>query len=105
MTETDRGSVVTVAVGTTISVVLHSTYWSAPASSNQRIVGPAGPATVTPASPGTCLPGIGCGTVTSIFVARAIGDAVLTAGRTVCGEALNCSGADKSWNVVIQVRG
>jgi hypothetical protein len=105
LTEADRGRVVSVDVGTAITVVLHSTYWSPATTSDTAVVDPTGDATVTPASPGTCLPGIGCGTVTSVFVARASGEAVLTAGRTVCGEALNCKDTDKTWTVDIHVGG
>jgi hypothetical protein len=105
LTEGDRGRVVTVAVGTTVSVVLHSTYWSPAMSSDQRVLAPSGAPAVVPASPGTCLPGVGCGTVTSTFVARADGEARLTAGRTTCGEARACSSPDATWEVVIQVTG
>jgi hypothetical protein len=103
LTEDDQGRTVAVNVGATITVVLHSTYWSPASTSSAAIVGPLAPPTVAPASPGTCLPGIGCGTVTSTFVARAPGDAVLTATRTVCGEALNCKDADKLWSVDLRV--
>jgi hypothetical protein len=104
LTEDDHGQVVTMPVGTTVRVVLHSTYWSAAMSSNQAILAPVGTPAVSPAPPGTCLPGVGCGTVTSIFVARAAGQAGLTAGRTVCGEARACSGDDGHWFVVVKVR-
>jgi hypothetical protein len=103
VTEDDRGRTVRVGIGDTITVILHSTYWSPASTSNGAIVAPAAAATVAPASPGTCLPGIGCGTVTSTFVAKASGHAVLSASRTVCGEALNCKDADKSWTVDLTV--
>lgn len=105
LTEADRGMVVTLAVGATLSVVLHSTYWSAATSSDESVLRPAQAPVVSPAPPGTCLPGIGCGTVTSVFVARAAGRAVVSASRTVCGEARECSSPDSAWEAVIQVRG
>jgi hypothetical protein len=100
LTEDDRGRTVAIKVGGTVTVILHSTYWSPASTSNAAIVAPVAAATV---SPGTCLPGIGCGTVTSTFVTTASGDAVLSASRTVCGEALNCKDADKSWTVDLKV--
>jgi hypothetical protein len=104
LTEADRGKPIMLAVGGTISITLHSTYWSAATSSDESVLAPARDPVVSPAPPGTCLPGIGCGTVTSVFVARSIGQAVLTAGRTVCGEARSCSSPDSAWEVIIQVR-
>jgi hypothetical protein len=103
LTEDNRGETVAVKVGATVRVVLHSTYWSPATSSAPAIVAPTAAPTVSPAPPGTCLPGIGCGTVTSTFVASAPGDAVLTASRTVCGEALNCKPADRLWTVDLRV--
>lgn len=103
LTEDSRGHTVAVKVGTVITVVLHSTYWSPATTSAAAIVAPVAAPTVSPAPPGTCLPGIGCGTVTSTFVASAAGEAVLTASRTVCGEALNCKDADKLWTVDLHV--
>ncbi len=101
--EDDRGHSVVVKVGDTITVVLHSTYWSPAATSDAAVVALVSAPTVSPASPGTCLPGIGCGTVTSTFIATAPGDAQLSASRTVCGEALNCKDADRSWTVDVHV--
>jgi hypothetical protein len=104
LTEADRGTVVMVSTGTTVSVVLHSTYWSPATSSDESVLAGAGGPTVSPDPPGSCLPGIGCGTVTSIFVAQAPGRVVLSASRTVCGEARSCGSADTSWEVVVEVR-
>ena len=103
LTEASRGQTVAVTVGTKITVVLHSTYWSPATTSAAAIVAPVATSTVAPASPGTCLPGIGCGTVTTMFVARSTGDATLTASRTVCGEARQCQDVDKLWLVDLHV--
>jgi hypothetical protein len=94
---------VKVGVGTTIRVELHSTYWSATTSSAARLVAPSG-SPVTSAAP-SCRPGGGCGTVSSTFVARAAGSAVLTADRTSCGEAMNCPPAQRTYRVTIEVTG
>jgi hypothetical protein len=92
-----------VAVGTTISVDLHSTYWSAATSSAPDIVAPAGSPATSP-SP-SCRPGGGCGTVTTTFTARTPGTAHLAASRTICGEALNCGPDQRTYDVTIEVTG
>ncbi|MFD8705025.1 hypothetical protein ACFV1W_20780 [Kitasatospora sp. NPDC059648] len=92
-----------VAVGATVSVQLHGTYWSAVASSAADVLTPAGAPTTAP-SP-SCRPGGGCGTVTTSFAARTAGTAHLTASRTACGEALNCAPDQRSYDVTIEVTG
>ncbi|MER7674545.1 hypothetical protein ABTY61_39630 [Kitasatospora sp. NPDC096128] len=94
---------VKVAVGATVSVELHATYWSAATSSAPDVLSPAGAPTTVP-SP-SCRPGGGCGTVTTSFTARTAGTAHLTASRTVCGEALNCSPDQRIYDVTIEVTG
>ncbi|MFF2080109.1 hypothetical protein ACFVXG_35780 [Kitasatospora sp. NPDC058162] len=94
---------VKVAVGATVSVELHATYWSPATSSAPEVLSPAGAPTTVP-SP-SCRPGGGCGTVTTSFTARTAGTAHLTASRTVCGEALNCSPDQRSYDVTIEVTG
>ncbi|MFD5437172.1 hypothetical protein ACFWJ4_34110 [Kitasatospora sp. NPDC127067] len=91
------------AVGTTVTLALHSTYWSAATSSAPDVLAPAGPPTTTP-SP-SCRPGGGCGTVTASFTARAPGTARLTATRTSCGEALNCPPEQRGYEVTVEVTG
>ncbi|MFJ9770500.1 hypothetical protein ACIRVF_04575 [Kitasatospora sp. NPDC101157] len=92
-----------VAVGATVSVQLHGTYWSAVTSSATDLLAPAGAPTTAPAP--SCRPGGGCGTVTASFVARTAGTAHLTTSRTSCGEAVNCSPDQRSYDVTIEVTG
>ncbi|GAA0659946.1 hypothetical protein GCM10010193_08510 [Kitasatospora atroaurantiaca] len=94
---------VTVGVGTTIRVDLHSTYWSAVASSAPQLVQPTG-APSSSASP-SCRPGGGCGTVSSTFLARAAGSAQLTSQRSSCGEAKPCTSDQGTFTVTIKVTG
>ena len=103
LTEDSQGHTVPAKVGTMITVVLHSTYWSPAITSAAAVVAPVGAPTISPAPAGTCLPGIGCGTVTSTFLATAPGEAVLSASRTVCGEARNCNDSDRLWTVDVHV--
>src|SRR4029077_16219094 len=83
--ENANGSTLTVASGTQIVVILHSTYWSFDSSSAPSVLRQPGAPTVSPAPIGTCVPGGGCGTVTAAFIAAGIGSAVITASRTSCG--------------------
>ncbi|MEU6970402.1 hypothetical protein AB0A71_22205 [Kitasatospora aureofaciens] len=92
-----------VAAGATVSVQLHGTYWSAVSSSAGDVLASVGAPTTAP-SP-SCRPGGGCGTVTTSFTARTAGTAHLTASRTACGEALNCSPDQRSYDVTVEVTG
>ncbi|MFJ8623015.1 hypothetical protein ACIRD3_09215 [Kitasatospora sp. NPDC093550] len=94
---------VRVAVGTTLTLALHSTYWSAATSSAPEVLAPTGAPSTAP-SP-SCRPGGGCGTVTAAFTARAAGTARLTATRTSCGEALNCPPEQRGYEVTVEVTG
>ncbi len=106
--EKANGSTVKVGVGDTVVVELHSTSWSAVASSASTALGQSGkPVTLAPtasASP-SCrpLPGSGCGTVATTFVAHAAGSAQLTASRTQCGEARACPSDQRSFAVTVQI--
>ncbi|MFG2905462.1 hypothetical protein ACGF13_10440 [Kitasatospora sp. NPDC048286] len=94
---------VRIAVGATLTLALHSTYWSAATSSAPEVLAADGAPSTAP-SP-SCRPGGGCGTVTAAFTARAAGTARLTATRTSCGEALNCPPGQRSYEVTVDVEG
>ncbi|MEV7770030.1 hypothetical protein [Kitasatospora sp. NPDC086791] len=94
---------VKVAVGTTVTLALHSTYWSAATSSTPDVATPDGTPTTVP-SP-SCRPGGGCGTVSTSFTAHAPGTARLTATRTTCGEARECPPEQRSYQVTVEVTG
>ncbi|MFJ4183996.1 hypothetical protein [Kitasatospora sp. NPDC089509] len=98
----DRTTVKAV-VGATVSVELHSTYWSAATSSAPDVVTATGAPTTTPAP--SCRPGGGCGTVTTTFTAHKAGTVHLTASRSVCGEALSCAPDQRVYDVTIEVTG
>jgi hypothetical protein len=98
-----KGTTTTVAVGSTITVVLNSTYWT--------INSPTGPVLVASGPPvphpgqgcGPTIPGSGCGTVTLVVRAAAVGASELTAQRVSCGEALRCSPDQSVWSVAVRV--
>jgi len=103
LSEADRGKTVSVAVGATVKVVLHNTYWKSFASTDTAVLALAGEPVVSGAGL-VCIPGSGCGTVTATFTAVSAGTARITAARTTCGEALQCTGDDASYEVTILVR-
>jgi hypothetical protein len=105
-TEADNGGIVALRRGGTLTVTLHSTYWTINGSSAPAVLHQTGPATTSPAPPSQhCVPGQGCGTVTATFSALTDGKADVTASRTSCGEALRCTPAQSSWVVHVVVTG
>jgi len=100
------GSTVTLPVGSTLQITLHSTYWKPPTSSAVAVLRPVGPAVpkVTPTASG-CHPGSGCGTLSAGFTALHSGTVTVTASRTSCGEAMACAPAQRTFTVTVQVTG
>jgi len=49
------------------------------------------------------VPGAGCGTVTALFDAVGPGRASVSAERTGCGEAMSCTGRQRSYSVTVVV--
>jgi plastocyanin len=99
--DADNGKTVHVPQGSTVRVVLGSTYWTVQDGSNHQVLALQGAPTVLPS--GGCVPGQGCGTVTATFRALAAGTSVITASRTTCGEALRCTGSEGSYRIVVIV--
>jgi hypothetical protein len=99
--ESDNGHVIDVPAGQILVVTLHNTYWrfSPPGPGITEI----GEQVVTPAPRGTCLPGIGCGTVVARYRATSAGSGDLLASRTSCGEALPCAPGQGSWTVHVRI--
>lgn len=95
-----RGTTVRVSTGTQLVVRLHSTYWSTPAGSNPRVLGPGGGGTTVS---GTCPPGRGCGLSSARFTALRPGTAHITARRHSCGEAMRCSPGQERYDVTVTV--
>jgi len=103
LSEADNGSTVSLRAGGTLRVVLHSTYWQFDPPSDPTVLRSDGRPATSPAPPGQCVPGGGCGTVTATFSALRAGRAVVTAHRTSCGEALRCTGNQGSYAVTVMV--
>lgn len=100
--EADNGASVTVAPGTTVQLVLSSTYWSVTPLAGRAVLAAVGDPVTTPRLQG-CVPGQGCGTVVATYRAVAPGTVTLAAGRTICGEALACRPDMRSYTVTVTV--
>ena len=101
LTETDEGHTVGAHPGDVIVATLHNTYWRfAPPGPGLTQIGQE---TITPAPRGTCLPGVGCGTVIARYRATASGASDVRASRTSCGEALACAPGQGEWTVRVLV--
>ena len=105
VTEADNGHTVTVQAGSTVTLVLANTYWQVQGSSDAAVLALASGPDTAAASMGTCVPGAGCGTVTTVFRALAAGRASITAARQTCGEAIQCTGTAGAFEVTIVVGG
>jgi hypothetical protein len=101
LSDIDNGHTLTVSTGATLSLVLHSTYWTFGGSSAPSVVAVSGSAMYSPRQGG--VPGSGNGTVTETLRALAPGRATLSASRMSCGEALRCGPGQGSYSVVIVV--
>lgn len=103
ITETDNGHTLRIHAGSELKLILHNTYWQIAGSSDLAVLAPVGAAVYSGAGLISCIPGSGCGTVTQVFRAAGLGQAILTASRTSCGEVLQCTGATGSYKVTIVV--
>jgi hypothetical protein len=104
LTVTDRanGQSVHLQPGQSLQVVLSSTYWMIHGSSNAAVLSQTSGPSPQPQRSG-CVPGGGCGTVTAVYRALAVGQAQVTASRTSCGEAMGCTAASSHFVVYVIV--
>jgi hypothetical protein len=105
VTEADNGRSLTVHVGSEVTLVLHSTYWQISKSSDSAVLGLVSGPTYSAAGTISCIPGTGCGTVTTVFRALTPGQATVTASRSSCGEVLACTGTAGAFHVTFVVEG
>lgn len=97
-----KGKVVKIAVGTSVELILHSSYWNINNSSSPKVLSEIGEPTQLPVTP-TCPPGIGCNPVQATFTAMTPGTAVLSASRMSCGEAMGCGPGQGHFQVTVVV--
>jgi hypothetical protein len=103
VSEAQNGKVVAVRRGTVLTLVLHSTYWTIDGSSEPSVLTARGSAQHSPDPPGSCLPGVGCGTVHQQFSALRDGTSHLRASRSSCGEALPCRPDQATYEVTVDI--
>jgi hypothetical protein len=98
--ERANGSTVRAQPGQSIALVLHSSYWSDLRSTAPAVVRQQGR---TLRTPGHCLPGMGCGTFRTSFLAVQPGRTQLLADRMSCGEAMACAPNQRRLSITILV--
>jgi hypothetical protein len=100
-----NGTTVPAKAGDRIELILSSSYWQVTGNSAPRVLRPDGPPVLLP-RPSSCpaIPGLGCTPVRSDFTALTDGKAVITAKRSVCGEALRCKPDQTRFTVTVVVR-
>jgi hypothetical protein len=100
-----HGKVVPARAGDRIELILPSSYWHVTSSSAPRVLRQHGPPVLL-SRPGSCpdIPGLGCTPVRADFTARTDGQAVITARRSACGEALRCQPDQTRLTVTVVVR-
>jgi hypothetical protein len=104
LSERDDRTTVRVRRGTTITVVLHSTFWQLSRPTDSIVLRATGDPMVAP-QPAGCVAGGGCGTVTARYVADAPGSSSVFGHRASCGEALVCEGRAGQWEITVVVNG
>jgi hypothetical protein len=100
-----NGKAVSARTGDRIELILSSSYWQVTGSSAPGVLRQDGPPVLL-SRPSSCpaIPGLGCTPVRTDFTARADGKAVITAGRSSCGEALRCGPGQTQFTVIVVVR-
>jgi hypothetical protein len=99
-----NGRSVRLCPGQTIVLRLHSTYWEGIASTDVGVLRQLGPTRVQLAGASACVPGAGCGTLTTRFLAMAHGTARITAHRRLCGEDVECAPSQQVFTLTVVVR-
>jgi len=102
LSEAENGGAFKVRLGDSVTVVLHSTYWSMRAPSNPAVLRSKGPPIIAP-HPQGCVAGQGCGTLVARYRADAVGQSQLTAHRETCGEAMRCAPDQSVWRATVTV--
>ena len=101
-----NGKAVSASAGDRIELILSSSYWHVSGSSVPGVLRQDGQSVLL-SRPSGCpnVPGLGCVPTRTEFTALSNGKAVITAGRTSCGEALRCKPDQARFTVTVDVRG
>jgi hypothetical protein len=100
-----NGKAVSARAGDRIELILSSSYWHVTGSSAPSVLRQDGPPVLL-SRPSSCpdIPGLGCIPVRADFAALTDGQAVITASRSACGEALRCMPDQTRFTVIVVVR-
>ena len=101
-----NGTMVPIAAGDRVELILSSSYWDVAGSSAPSVLRQDGPASPMP-RPSSCpanIPGLGCIPIQMKFTALADGKAVIKASRTTCGEAMRCRPDQTRFTVTVVVK-
>ncbi len=98
-----NGQTISLHPGDTLRLTLDSTAWTIGGSSDPSVLQPQGAQVVSPAPPGACPPGMGCGTTGIVFKALKQGTATVAASRISCGEAMRCVGSQGTYELQVTV--
>jgi hypothetical protein len=100
LVQADQGRHVSVTKNSTVVVRLNSTYWQFQPPTATGVLHLLGMNVHRDAGG---VPGSGRGTVVARYRATSAGQAVVSATRRVCGEALACSASQRSFRVTVVV--
>lgn len=102
-TFSDNGGTLTASVGDIIRVVLAGESWQM-TTSNRNILEQRGKSNLAPITTG-CVPGQGCGSVSTFYKALKAGDANLLASRSSCrGSPKGCKTGNGVFRLTVQVK-
>lgn len=96
-----------VSVGQSFRVTLDSTYWEFSNAFNKKVLSSNNKPSITliqpgPTAPQGCQhPGSGCGSISFLYTVKSAGTTVITATRSSCGEAIQCTPANSKFKLTI----
>jgi hypothetical protein len=99
------GQTVSAKAGDRIELILSSSYWRVTGNSAPAVLRQDGPPVPLP-RPSSCpdIPGLGCTPLRADFTALTDGKTVITAKRSACGEALQCTPDQGRFTVNVVIR-
>jgi hypothetical protein len=108
ISESSNGKTISVKLGKSFKVLLHSTAWTLNPLTDKNLVQVGDPAiTATPPGPsapaGCQVPGMSCGTIQWTFKGTKAGISSLLFNRSSCGEAKRCTVKESIYKVIIRV--
>jgi len=103
LSDNDNGSTTTIFRGSKFKVILHNTYWAFDNLTDEQVIVLTGKP-VYAGDTRTHIAGMGTGTVTAEYQAKELGNTLISASRTLCGEAYLCAANEKSFLLHVVVK-